>query len=588
MLMPEVDPPLRRPQIAIVQISSPMPMLLPTFCRLPRAMKIVMRAGLLLLVPCGGNIAVANFFDDIGYTQLENTLSSIGIPLPLGTGVPISLVEAGGSGNRSYWPNTGNSEFIANNDPLDIAVAFTDGSDVPDKKVSNHATSQARSFFGNVSSVAPAANVVTVYEAGYFLQDQLGAPTGGTPEVLDFRVQNHSWVGTFDDTSGTPPTPQELAEDVSALRRFDFLIDRDNLTAIVGLGNGTSAPLPRLLGQSYNSIAIGRTDGLHSTGLTNIADYGTGRSKPDLVAPRTTTSSATSTTSSVATLLHGVVAGTDASKSQVMKAMLMAGATKNEFTSWTRSTTQPVDDTFGAGEVNVFNSYLMTQGGRYAGTNAPEEAVGSHGWDYQTIQPGAGNELKYNFVIPTGSTAPELSILLTWNVDVSSGFGSQTLANMNLTLTDSLGEIVDQSLSTIENVEHIYIGAGQGVAHLDPGTYTLTITSDTERDFGLAWRTSTLFDEESGDFDEDGDIDGRDFLAWQRGFGTLINATRAQGDANGDGDVDSADLMVFHNQFGPPVVDPPMALIFAVPEPGSAVLIGSGMLLFLFARRRCV
>ncbi|MDZ4659698.1 MAG: PEP-CTERM sorting domain-containing protein [Bythopirellula sp.] len=559
-----------------------MPIAIPIDRRSRSALGIAVRMGLLLATLFGPSSASAELFEEIGFTQLKNTLTSIGVPVPLGDGVPISLVEAGGSSNSSYWPNSGSNEFGASSDPLGLAVAFSDGSGNANMvNPSNHASSQARNFFGNTTSVAPGANAVIVYEAGLFLDNQLGAPVGGTPQFLDFRVQNHSWVGSFavDDAN---PTPTEISQDVSTLRRFDFMINRDNLTAIVGLHN-VIAPLPHLLGQSYNALAIGRTDGLHSTGLTNLTNYGPGRSKPDLVAPRDTTSAATSTTSSIATLLHSVVIGSDAARSEVMKAMLMAGATKNEFTSWSRTTTQPLDDTFGAGEVNVYNSYLMTQGGRYAGTSAPVEAVGSHGWDYQTIQPGAANELKYKFVIPTGSTAPELSILLTWNVNVPGGFGSQTLANMDLTLTDALGQTVDQSLSTLDNVEHIYL------TDLAAGDYTLTITSDTARDFGLAWRTSTLFDQPSADFDEDGDVDGRDFLTWQRGFGILINATHAQGDANGDGAVMTDDLMLIHAQYGPTVVDPPvLATITAVPEPGSAVLIGSGMLMFLFARRRCV
>ncbi len=59
--------------------------------------------------------------------------------------------------------------------------------------------------------------------------------------------------------------------------------------------------------------------------------------------------------------------------------------------------------------------------------------------------------------------------------------------------------------------------------------------------------------EPSGDFDQDGDIDGRDFLAWQRGAG-VPNPSLADGDANGDGLVDSADLEVWQNQYGAPPI----------------------------------
>jgi hypothetical protein len=54
----------------------------------------------------------------------------------------------------------------------------------------------------------------------------------------------------------------------------------------------------------------------------------------------------------------------------------------------------------------------------------------------------------------------------------------------------------------------------------------------------------------SADFDGDGDVDGRDFLTWQRGVGINSGATKAQGDANGDGRVNGADLTQWRQQFG--------------------------------------
>jgi hypothetical protein len=51
------------------------------------------------------------------------------------------------------------------------------------------------------------------------------------------------------------------------------------------------------------------------------------------------------------------------------------------------------------------------------------------------------------------------------------------------------------------------------------------------------------------DFDADGLVDGADFLAWQRGFGS-VNPAPADGDANFDGVVDAADLAEWQTQFG--------------------------------------
>ena len=56
--------------------------------------------------------------------------------------------------------------------------------------------------------------------------------------------------------------------------------------------------------------------------------------------------------------------------------------------------------------------------------------------------------------------------------------------------------------------------------------------------------------EHGPDFDEDGDVDGRDFLAWQRGFGITSGATPSQGDSNSDGKVDQKDLQQWRAEYG--------------------------------------
>jgi len=513
-------------------------------------------------------LAWGDWKDDIGYTRLVHAL---GDNTPNGAGVLLSQVEAPSTGG-AYFPNTTFTDFGADTDPLATAVNFIDGSGGQSAGISNHASNQALSIYGNGASIAPAANQVTIFEANDYLNNVLHAPTGGDPEAQNFRVQSHAWVGSLNESF-----------DVSALQRFDYVIDTYEMTAVVGLGN-TSSPLPNLLSQSFNAIAVGRSDGVHSTGDTTLMQYHPGRTKPDLVVPRATTSAATSSTSSAAALLHEVVAGTDAANSETMKAILLAGATKDEFTSWSRTTAKPLDATYGAGELNVYNSYLMTLGGQSAGSiSTPTTPVGAYGWDYRTVKPIA--DVQYQFEIPDGSTAQELSILLAWNYDITdirsspnifSPIGS--LANLDLQLLDSTGALVDQSTSTVDNVEHIYL------TDLAAGTYTLKVSTDATRDFGLAWRTSTLFDTPSADFNEDGDVDGADFLTWQRGFGTLLGATHADGDADGDGEVGTSDLAILSAAFGTNAA--PSGLTAAVPEPATRALACAGLLLFLLWQNR--
>ncbi|WP_146449140.1 choice-of-anchor Q domain-containing protein [Bythopirellula polymerisocia] len=52
-----------------------------------------------------------------------------------------------------------------------------------------------------------------------------------------------------------------------------------------------------------------------------------------------------------------------------------------------------------------------------------------------------------------------------------------------------------------------------------------------------------------GDFDDDGDVDGRDFLAWLRGFGKS-GAAKFEGDADGNGIVNGSDLVIWQDEYG--------------------------------------
>jgi hypothetical protein len=179
----------------------------------------------------------------------------------------------------------------------------------------------------------------------------------------------------------------------------------------------------------------------------------------------------------------------------------------------------------------------------------------------------------YNFEIPEGSTASELSIILAWNAkitDTTPAPGTftpvESLQNLDLRLYDStssfLGTMIDQSISTVDNVEHIY------QTNLEPGTYTLKVSGAANWDYGLAWRMSTQFDQASADFDGDGVVSGSDFLIWQNNVGTLLGATHSQGDADGDGDVDGDDLTAVNNNVLP-IIPPPAGLnaVAAIPEP---------------------
>jgi hypothetical protein len=68
-----------------------------------------------------------------------------------------------------------------------------------------------------------------------------------------------------------------------------------------------------------------------------------------------------------------------------------------------------------------------------------------------------------------------------------------------------------------------------------------------------------------GDSDQDGDVDGRDFLNWQRGYGSSGSHS---GDFDGNQRVDEFDLWLWHSNNGTSIIMPPAGQIF-VPEPSS-------------------
>jgi len=88
-------------------------------------------------------------------------------------------------------------------------------------------------------------------------------------------------------------------------------------------------------------------------------------------------------------------------------------------------------------------------------------------------------------------------------------------------------------------------------------------------DAGHAALQAAVITAGTGDFDADDDVDGADFLSWQRGLTAQKRTTTlADGDADGDSDVDDEDLSLWSNQYGAGLGSARSA-VQTVPEPST-------------------
>jgi rhamnogalacturonan endolyase len=102
-------------------------------------------------------------------------------------------------------------------------------------------------------------------------------------------------------------------------------------------------------------------------------------------------------------------------------------------------------------------------------------------------------------------------------------------------------------------------------AGLSPGLVNSIKLESTGQDLANIdeLQTSAVKPPDSADFDANGQVDGNDFLLWQRGLGAT-DASPGQGDANRDGAVNAADLAVWRNSLASATTASAAAVALAV------------------------
>ena len=522
-------------------------------------------AGLLVLF---SGATFGGYKDDIGYTQLT---TEMGAAIPDGSGVDVTQVEADTVKDDpnvviSYSPDPANSQFTGKN-ITDVSATST--------AFSGHATSVGGTFYGNTNSIAPGITNIASYEAvgwltgGFLLAAQSGPGPKSQPLITSSRIANHSWVGDSNDN----------AVNADILRRVDWVVGRDEFIQAVGTNNGSSTKI--WLSGAYNTISVGRTDGGHATGTLAVDSvYTANRTRPDIVSPAGTTSSATPMVASAIALLvetghSNPGLSTDlvsiatanrngdiiynAERSEVVKAALMAGAERSTSnttaaditdyrTDITNQANNGLDSRFGAGQLNVRNSYYIIAAGEQ---NSIDDAtstggfIGNSGFDYDPSFGGAnGSNSDAFYYFSTGIDAAQLVTALVWNIDVDGGSTNNfndtaTLFDLDLFLYDITGaasmndwQLLGSSASQSENTEHLWMTLASN------REYAIQVRAGSgqvvfEWDYALAWQINPV---PSADSNSDGVSDALDNCT------AVANPGQEDGDGDGHGNMCDGDF----------------------------------------------
>jgi len=167
---------------------------------------------------------------------------------------------------------------------------------------------------------------------------------------------------------------------------------------------------------------------------------------------------------------------------RTLKALLLNGAVKQ--TDWTNGPSAPLDARFGAGMLNLYNSYRQLAGGRQTNfvsttvsvnsahppTTATNTIAALSGWSFATNTSSSANDAinHYCFNVTNGSakTVFLTAATLVWN----RRYGTAGINNLRLYLYNTANSnLVACSTSAVDNVQHIWLKS------LAPGRYDLQV-----------------------------------------------------------------------------------------------------------------
>ncbi len=426
----------------------------------------------------------------VGLTLLQTVTTNLN-----GAGVRVAQVEA--------TETLGATNFEAN--PFTIGVAtnlFTyisgagTATNFPNSVggESTHALQVAGNFYGPPFGLS--TNVVHVdnYFADFFVQvSEIPTPlfTNYTVTLptsnLNDPVVNQSFV------FGTIPVNLQQAVDSA----YDNYAVQFKTLFVSGAGNGAAESgnngFVEAPSTCYNGISVAAYFPTPAVPVNPTSSIGptidNGRAKPDITAPAQGTSfSAPQVAGAAAVLMQAGLRGDGGSDTnsvadiRTVKALLLNGAVKPA--DWTNSNSSPLDARYGAGVLNIFNSYEQLTGGGHGyivstsvAINSPHPPTGAtgtvgalSGWNFNTNSSSATtdgvNHYYFNVTNGTNNALFTATASLVWNRQRN----KTNINNLDLFLYDAASSnLVTCSTSLVDNVEHIFM------PQLPQGRYDLQV-----------------------------------------------------------------------------------------------------------------
>jgi hypothetical protein len=452
-----------------------------------RARNRAIVSGACLGLVCGlaRNASAVLYTSQIGLNQLRADNPSLTFD---GTGVPVAMPEGqvGNGTTNVTWSFELNPAVLGDSSTLPtITYSSTyPGSPVTVTSVNNnnpppnaagiesaHADTVGQIFFGQDVGLATGITQVQNDDAGYFY-DYVIAGTAGAS--LNARVVNMSYIYSEQDSNLD--------------QQFDnYAAQATNTVFVAPVGApGYNNNRPVSPGTMYNGISVNVYLGT-GTNTTAFGPTANGRSKPDIcVYPALPAGTDISyalpiVSASTAILVQAAERGdggtnaasiAEAQSALTIKALLLNGADKPS--DWSHTTTAPLDPRYGAGVLDINNSWINLNAGQYSysasgSTTAsftPPAGGGTiaslAGWDYNNITtPGSTNQANvYKFNL---TSSPQYTLTATLDWDKQNN--ANAINNLDLVLYNlTTGAVYDESVSVVDNMQYLYdlnLPAGQ-------------------------------------------------------------------------------------------------------------------------------